>query len=102
MRMRFVAALTIATTLSSVPLVAQVQSTDNQDARKIAESQAKIDHTVDKQAAKLSTGQDKAAYKAQAKADKQQAKALKSRSVKKAAKEQDKANTQVDRAATPQ
>ncbi len=95
-------ALALAAVLSTSILAAQTTGTENQDARKVAHSQAKIDHTADKQAAKLSTGQDKTAYKAQAKADKNTAKALNTRSAKKAAKSQDKANTQVDKAVTPQ
>ena len=105
MRMRTVSAIALAATLSVVPgfacLSAQT-STDNQDARKVAQAQAKIDHKADHEAAKLSTGKDKAAYKAQSKADKNTAKALNTHSAKKAAREQDKANDATVKAMTPQ
>lgn len=97
--MRNLTMLTLAAVLASGTLAAQ---TENQDARKVAQAQAKIDHRADKEAAKLSSGADKQAYKEQANADKHTAKALGSRQAKKAAKSQDKANTAADAANQPQ
>lgn len=101
MRMHSVTIVALALTLSTAPLFAQA-STDNQDARKVARAQARIDHKADHEAAKLSTGNEKKAFHAQSKADKQTAKALNTRSAKKAAKAQDKANDAAVKALTPQ
>ena len=100
MRMHTLAALTLAATFATGTLAAQ--SSSNQDQRKLNQAQAKVDHKADKEAAKLSKGDEKKAYKAQAHADKHTAKALGTDEAKKAAKAQDKANAKADAAGLPQ
>ena len=90
----------LAATLATGTLAAQ--DTTNQQQRKIDQSQAKIDHSADKEAAKLNSGSTKKAYKEQAHADKHTAKALGTHEAKKAAKDQDKANAKADAAGLPQ
>ena len=101
MRKQSFAALMLAATLASGTLVAQ-QDTTNQDQRKLEQAQAKIDHKADKEAAKLNHGETKKAYKEQAHADKHTAKALGTHEARKAAKDQDKANAKADAAGLPQ
>jgi hypothetical protein len=93
--MTHLASLTLAATLLSAPLFAQ--QTNEQD-RKDAHAQAKVDESANKEAAKQTSGKTKKAYKEQAKADHKTHEVLNDDDAKKAARQQDKADRAVDRA----
>lgn len=90
------AALAFTLTLSAPMVFAQDQT--NEQERKEAHAQAKVDEKAAKEDAKLDHGQQKKADKAQAKASHQTHKALNDDGTKKAARKQDKANREQDKA----
>lgn len=73
----------------------------NEETRKAEHAQAKVDEKANKEAAKMSHGNAKKAYKEQAKADHETHKALNDDQTKKAARKQDKANRKAAESGTP-